>query len=455
MKKKLFCLVLASILCLSLLTGCQLGSRTSSVPEEEGAVTAYAVDYEAMGEEYLTRDFWPDPQYFLKDYNLGANSEKEIEIQYFPDATAMNQQLSTELLSGGGPDLFVFQEVDLPNFYNYANQGIFADLDPYFEKSGYNKSQFQEVVFDYGVVNGTRSFIPLEYGVPMCVTTQNLAEKYGLDKIGEELNYQNYYELLSAIKDIQPEIHWFNELDSFFYRIISAFIDEENKRGQFTSSLFQKSIEEYKEMANSQGGEKAMAIRWETEYIEALVNEELLFHNDPMMSDRQLSYRIGKYWAGQEGKDNPLLLYPVKEYNGEDYYAYVGKMIAINDNSNRKNKAWEVIEKAISTSYQNNIMGGSNPIIGNPVNLEAQDRNKKDWMNSGGAFGKTGKEQLINRYYELLNSVTKCDCLMYNSMYVQEVFDPLYVEYENGTKTLDEFVKELQNKTGLYLKEQN
>ena len=130
MKKKLFCLVLASILCLSLLTGCQLGSRTSSVPEEEGAVTAYAVDYEAMGEEYLTRDFWPDPQYFLKDYNLGANSEKEIEIQYFPDATAMNQQLSTELLSGGGPDLFVFQEVDLPNFYNYANQGIFADLDP-------------------------------------------------------------------------------------------------------------------------------------------------------------------------------------------------------------------------------------------------------------------------------------------------------------------------------------
>ena len=64
-------------------------------------------------------------------------------------------------------------------------------------------------------------------------------------------------------------------------------------------------------------------------------------------------------------------------------------------------------------------------------------------------------KDFIDRYYELLNSVTKCDCLTYNSMYVQEVFDPLYVEYENGTKTLDEFVKELQNKTGLYLKEQN
>ena len=43
MKKKIICLMTSVILCLSLLTGCQLGSRTTA-PEEEGPVTVYAVD---------------------------------------------------------------------------------------------------------------------------------------------------------------------------------------------------------------------------------------------------------------------------------------------------------------------------------------------------------------------------------------------------------------------------
>ena len=129
-------------------------------------------------------------------------------------------------------------------------------------------------------------------------------------------------------------------------------------------------------------------------------------------------------------------------------------MMAINDNSNRKNKAWEVIDYALSPSFQNSMVDTDYSAGLNPVSLEGQQRNKEMLLNINSEQRAVMKD-FIDRYYELLNSVTKCDCLMYNSMYVQEVFDPLYVEYENGTKTLDEFVKELQNKTGLYLKEQN
>ncbi len=177
-----------------------------------------------------------------------------------------------------------------------------------------------------------------------------------------------------------------------------------------------------------------------------------------MMADnRFLSIRMDSYYSNNESQNIPLLCYPIKEYAGNNFCGYVGKMIAINDNSKRKNKAWEVIDYALSPGYQNSMSNSSSPITGNPVNLEGQKRNKENWMNSGNV--NTGTRELqkdfIDRYYELLNSVTKCDCLTYNAMYVQEVFDPLYLEYENGTKTLDEFVKELQNKTGLYLKEQN
>ncbi len=450
MKKKFFGLVLACILCLSLLTGCQLGSRTSSVPEEEGPVTVYAVDYETMGARNQTLWDQAVPQNFLKQYNSSVNKEQQVDIQYFPDVATMNQQLTTELLSEGGPDLFVFQETDLPNFLNFARQGVFVDLDPYLEKSGYSKDQFKEIVFDYGIVNGKRSFIPLEYGIPLCITTQSLAEEYGLDKIGEQLNFQNYYELLSGIKDIKPGVHWFSELDSFLYRLIPAFIQSEENRGLFQSTTFKKSIEEYNEMLISQGGENSLVVRWEYEYMDILVNRELLFLNSPKMSDRILSSIVGQYWAGEEGKDNPLLLYPTKEYNGIDYCAYVGKMMAINHNSDRKNKAWEVIDHSLYPGFQSTMVGGYNP-----VNLEAQNRNRKDWENEGSAFGKTERKEFIKKYYEIVDSITKCDCLTYNPMYMQDVFGPLYQEYQDGKSTIDEFAKELQNKTGIYLREQN
>ena len=324
---------------------------------------------------------------------------------------------------------------------------------PFFKKSGYDQRQFQEAVFNYGVVDGTQRFIPLEYGIPLCVTTQSLAEEYGLDKIGEELNYQNYYELLSKIKDM--DICWFSEIESFRDRMIPAFIDEGSLEGQFTSPKFYKSIEEYRKLKSNQA-KYTLDTEIKVDYMEALVNQRLIFYNEPMTSDRYLDFRVDNYLGTPEGKKDPLLLYPIKEYNGEDYCAYVGEMMAINENSNRKNKAWEIIEKSISTSFQSSISGGSScPIIRNPINIEAQITNQRDWMNSGSVMQKRARKDFVDQYYELLNSVTKCDCLTYNSMYVQEIFDPLYLEYESGTKTLDEFIKELQNKTGLYLKEQN
>ncbi len=260
MKKRIFCLVMSVILCLSLLTGCQLGSRTSSVPEEEGAVTAYAVDFEADGTVLDDYGYYSTELAFIEDYNSTVDSNHQIQVQYFSDIEAMNHQLSTELLSGGGPDLFVFRDTTLPRFQSYASQGVFTDLNSYFEKSGYDRSQFQETVFDYGSFNGVQRFIPLEYGIPVCITTQSLADKYGLEEIGDQLSYQNYFELLSETKTLGKPINsdfnlfWFNELDSFRYRLLPAFIDVQKKEGQFNSAKFKESMEEYLQVVKAQKG---------------------------------------------------------------------------------------------------------------------------------------------------------------------------------------------------------
>ena len=473
MKKKFFGIGMSAILCLSLLTGCQLGSRTTGL-KEEGPVTVYAVDIDSQeNQEVLQeqRDYELTEYAFIEDYNNSVDGSRKIEVQLFADAETMNQQIFTEVLSGGGPDLFLFRDSTLPYFQKYANQGVFADLDEYLQGSGYEESQFQQTVFDYGKVNEKQKFVPLEYGIPVCITLQSLAEEYGLDEIGEQLNYQNYYELLSKTntmgipileeyEEYDFNLFWFSELDSFRYRMIPAFINEEGKTGKFILPMFQEAIENYREVVENQRGRDAFFTVFGNLKVSALINKSLLFYNDPIMSDTQLMnifldqyFSFAKDEKYKELLDDKPLIYPIREYNGEDYSAYVGRMMAINDNSTRKNKAWEVIDYALSPSFQNS--GDSSTSLGlNPVSLEGQQRNKEMLLNIN-SEQRTIMKDFIDRYYELLNSVTKCDCLMYNSMYVQEVFDPLYVEYENGKKTLDEFVKELQNKTGLYLKEQN
>ena len=471
MKKRIFSFVLASVLCLSLLTGCQLGVRTTA-PEEEGPVTVYAVDMslkENVEKLHEQRDYDLSEFAFITKYNNSVDSGRKVDVQLFTDAETMNRQISTEVLSGGGPDLFLFRDSTLPYFQKYASQGVFADLDEYLQGSGYEESQFQQTVFDYGKVNEKQKFVPLEYGIPVCITLQSLAEEYGLDEIGEQLNYQNYYELLSKTntmgisisEEYDFNLFWFNELDSLRYRMLPIYIDEERGKGRFTSPEFQEAIENYKEVVENQRGRDAFFTAFGTAAISALADKHLLFYNDPIMSDMQLiNIFIDKYFLyGEDEKykkllDDKPLIYPIKEYNGEDYSAYVGRMMAINDNSNRKNKAWEVIDYALSPSFQNSMVDDDYSTGLNPVSLEGQQRNKEMLLNINSEQRAVMKD-FIDRYYELLNSVTKCDCLMYNSMYVQEVFDPLYVEYESGTKTLDEFIQELQNKTGLYLKEQN
>ena len=103
MKKKFFGIGMSAILCLSLLTGCQLGSRTTGL-KEEGPVTVYAVDIDSQeNQEVLQeqRDYELTEYAFIEDYNNSVDGSRKIEVQLFADAETMNQQIFTEVLSGG------------------------------------------------------------------------------------------------------------------------------------------------------------------------------------------------------------------------------------------------------------------------------------------------------------------------------------------------------------------
>lgn len=468
-KQRMISLLLAGIFCAGLVSGCDSPQRPKHDATEsiaDGPVTAYAVDMtsnENITTIHSNHEVFNNEQYFLEYYNDNSG-QTPVEVTLFPDAESMNKQLATELLSGGGPDLFVFQDSTMPQYRSYANQGVFADLNPYLEKSGYQSDQFQQKIFDYGTFDGKRRYIPLEYGVPVAVTTQSIAEAYGLEEIGAQLNYRNYFDLLSPTDAFETDIgngynmFWFSEIESFRYRIATSFLDEENKCGEFVSDNFKNSIEQYVRLIQGQKGHNGFYTALGNTRLSVVTDEYALFLNQPLMSDNYLNTISDDMWGLKEHQNETVLIYPIKEYNGEDFCAYIGKMMAVNNNSPRKDKAWEVINYAISPAMQETMTRfksyNNSPITGNPVSLQGQQSNRDEWLHSGTVPEvREVRTALIEKYYEILSSVTVCDTLTHNSQYMEEVFDPYYFSYEQGKITLDKFTSELQNKTGIYLKE--
>ena len=111
-KQRMISLLLAGIFCAGLVSGCDSPQRPKHDATEsiaDGPVTAYAVDMtsnENITTIHSNHEVFNNEQYFLEYYNDNSG-QTPVEVTLFPDAESMNKQLATELLSGGGPDLFI------------------------------------------------------------------------------------------------------------------------------------------------------------------------------------------------------------------------------------------------------------------------------------------------------------------------------------------------------------
>lgn len=105
-----------------------------------------------------------------------------------PESDATNQEINKELyrqvaaqiMAGEGPDVFIIDDTVM-DVEKLVRQGIFADMEPFFQADNFDWEPYNQAVVDGGVWNGKRFVIPLSYDFPLLITSRTALEETGFD----------------------------------------------------------------------------------------------------------------------------------------------------------------------------------------------------------------------------------------------------------------------------------
>ena len=139
-----------------------------SMPEETGKLEIYS-----PGNAYssllnpaieILKDLCPGIEV---NYTVLSNEEFETRIR-------------TEIPAGGGPDLVLMADGTFRDIYKTMQTDLFEDLNPYFgTDEEIALSDFVKPVMDGGILNGKRYLAPLNYELPVYLTTQSILDEVG------------------------------------------------------------------------------------------------------------------------------------------------------------------------------------------------------------------------------------------------------------------------------------
>lgn len=142
---------------------CGCGQKNST------PLTIYVVQTEALYKTAL--------ESFVKDY-----PEAKVNVVYFESYDKMQEQLSTELMSGEGPDVLLFNSLySVEDPYKLSDSGALLVLDEYMEKMA--PDVYYSTILNAGKMNGHQYFIPLSWNILQAYSSQQLIDEKGYEDL--------------------------------------------------------------------------------------------------------------------------------------------------------------------------------------------------------------------------------------------------------------------------------
>ena len=167
MKKRI-----AYVLCIAA-AGICLSGCSKTIEQKNDSLHVY-VDYNDTLMEMAVNKFknaYPDIPVIVTEREETADMEELYEY---------NEQLSAQLMSGEGPDVFFLQNTwDIDKLLAAE---AFADLTEIYESSEvFHDGDFRDEIMEAGVIGGKRVFLPMDCEIPLLVTTEEALWETGFD----------------------------------------------------------------------------------------------------------------------------------------------------------------------------------------------------------------------------------------------------------------------------------
>ena len=392
----------------------------------------------------------------------------QIEIVEYDSLEEMYTIMATEIMSGDGPDIISLDQ-PLP-FEKLIENHAFADVDELINTYGSNIdfNDYNTKVMESGIVNRKRYFVPFFYCPNIFISTQEKLKEY-------DLNFSDfsYKELSKQLSQEKVSCSLFgNESDNYslLYSFIDSYVNFDNKTTNFDTNSFLKNIDYIKKLINNDNtNENVYYNLYNSENNGCILSTPKLLFGGTIGGVKTAYYNIFLQ------NKTPAIL-PNFSYENK-ITAYVECGIAINQNSDKKDKALRFIEYCLSEDVQEYWCGsrsdkgfsGTNE-ISLPVNNKAFDyavevETGEEWdYNEDGEFDEEEKEFSENvdsifwkDYLGIIDDISGCTLYNYKNLkttyYNSSVIGDIVDKYLKGDFSKDKFIRQLTAATEIYLTE--
>ena len=392
----------------------------------------------------------------------------QIEIVEYDSLEEMYTIMATEIMSGDGPDIISLDQ-PLP-FEKLIENHAFADVDELINTYGSNIdfNDYNTKVMESGIVNRKRYFVPFFYCPNIFISIQEKLKEY-------DLNFSDfsYKELSRQLSQEKVSCSLFgNESDNYslLYSFIDSYVNFDNKTTNFGTNSFLENIDYIKKLINNDNtNENVYYDLYNSENNGCILSTPRLLFGGTIGGVKTAYYNIFLQ------NKTPAIL-PNFSYENK-ITAYVECGIAINQNSDKKDKALRFIEYCLSEDVQKYWCGsrsdkgfsGTNE-ISLPVNNKAFDyavevETAEEWdYNEDGEFDEEEKEFSENvdsifwkDYLGIIDDISGCTLYNYKNLkttyYNSSVIGDIVDKYLNGDISKEKFIRQLSAATEIYLTE--
>lgn len=380
------------------------------------------------------------------------------ETVFQPDnLEEMNTKLSAELMAGEGPDIIIFRSSTFKSVNKILNSEIFCDLNELIDRDEeFDKKDYFEKIFDAGVYNSKRLFIPLEYSIPQLRTTVSTLKENNIPIDNSGFTLESLSKLSKSFAKVNSKSKNLIYCNFGFASMMEIsgikFVDFDKKKSNFRTKEFIKLLDEFKDIYSTRAAYDE-CIKYQS-YADMTKERKIVFAYDiNNQSPEQLRSFNSSYKSvvGDEMEIVPI------ETNGV-HYARLGKLVGINSNTKNKEAAYKFIKIMLSKDFQKayDSHGNSNINLSVPVNKKAYSEDMAFYVgNKGQEFGSTVPlVPLPKTLADKMNNIVekaKTAHLIDNSVYdiVSETLD----KYLKGMATAEQTAKAIDEKITIFLNE--
>lgn len=353
--KRIIAFLLLAALLLSLLSGCGDAQAedpsqqtedlswqdTPTAPQENKSLTVFCLD--------LGKDAKLAQLAITRYRTLHPDVDVDLQIQEYVDHNAADeiyQQVAAEIMAGKGPDVLLLNDLFLDT-EKLVRQGVFADMEPFFEADGFDWTPYQQTIMDGGVWNGKRYIIPLSYNFPLLFTTREALEETGFhtDACGD---FSGFVEETSRFMSdpAQTRRLFFSSYPSFSFADYAGihYADYGTKTADLSApelnagfQWFKTVQEKYPLGAGSAGG---------------LQNAASVRDGESLWADDMLGALYGFYcqYSALKTVGEPVMM-PIRDLNGT-IQAEIKYPVAVRGNSRNLQNAYDFIKILLSEEIQ-------------------------------------------------------------------------------------------------------